>query len=320
MKWLVSFVAGLVASVSLASAQSATGGMIVGHIYQPTGEAATRAFRVTLRNNRSPLRSIFSERNGEFRFVDTPMGELTIEVTDETSEYAPVTETFEVALASETTVNIYLSSTPSLRNKVVGGGTASIAELEAQVPTAARREYVRAVRLSRAGDREGAIGALEHAISIYPEYSVAHNDLGVQFFRAGRIREAAEQFEKAIEIDKNAFRPRLNLGLVSFERRDFAKAETALREAVAIDSTQPNSHLYLGVTLIENGKLAEANEELKKSLLFGGERFAAPHFYLAVLNVRRGAKSLARDEAKAYHDREPNGELAPAAKALLSRL
>lgn len=308
------------AVASAALAQSATGGEIFGHVLLPTGGAANRAFRVTLRNNRSPLRSTFTDRNGEFHFVDTPTGELVVEVSDETSEYAPAAERVVVPISGQATVNVYLTATPSLRDKVVGGGTASVAELDARVPTAAKREYARAVRLSKEGDREGAIAALGRAIQLYPDYAVAHNDLGVQLFRAGRSKDAAEQFEIAIRIDKDAFRPHLNLGLVSIERRDYEKAEGMLRESVAIDSTQPNSHLYFGVALMQNGKLDDALTELKKAALFGGDDFAEPHFYLAVLNLRRGIKALARDEANAYLKKEPNGELAPAARAVLARL
>ncbi len=303
-----------------AAAQDESITSVLGRILLPSGEPARRQFKVVLRTAATPLRQSVSDKRGEFRFVDVPTGRLVVEVSDETNEYASVSELVDVLPRHQTIANIYLSPNPSVRNKVIGGGTASIEELEARVPAAARREYEHAVKLSNDGDRSGAISALKKAIEIYPDYSVARNDLGVQYFRADRVHEAAEQFEAAIKIDPNAFRPRLNLGLVQVDGHNYGRAAELLRQAVALDGTQPSSHLYLGVSLIETNELAEANEELKKALLFGEDAYAAAHFYLAVLNLKRGSQALAREEAREYLAKAPNGELAPAARALLNRL
>lgn len=53
------------------------------------------------------------------------------------------------------------------------------------------------LRLSRAGE---AIDPLRHAISIKPDYTAAHRDLGRALLESGRAVEAAEVFARAVSL------------------------------------------------------------------------------------------------------------------------
>jgi Flp pilus assembly protein TadD len=53
-----------------------------------------------------------------------------------------------------------------------------------------------------ATDQTGkAIAALESYVQAYPEHALAHNDLGVLYYRTGQPREAIEQYRLAVDLD-----------------------------------------------------------------------------------------------------------------------
>src|SRR5438445_449860 len=80
------------------------------------------------------------------------------------------------------------------------------------------------------------VAKLEEAIRIFPDYSEARCNLGVQYIRLSRFAEAVEQFDKAIAIDATAL-IYSNLSYALLELGRIAEAEQAGRLAIAKDSS-----------------------------------------------------------------------------------
>ena len=88
----------------------------------------------------------------------------------------------------------------------------SVAELRQSVPDAARKEYQLGLKLVAKGDVKNAATHFQQALSIYPEYLAARNDLGAQFLKLKQFDEAEKHFQTVIANDPKNFNAKYNLG------------------------------------------------------------------------------------------------------------
>src|SRR5260370_36578835 len=83
----------------------------------------------------------------------------------------------------------------------------------AEVPENARTLYEKALELAKAGDSLKATDNLKAAISLYPKFPLALNELGVQYLKLGQANKAVEPLKSASRLSPDAFTPKLNLGI-----------------------------------------------------------------------------------------------------------
>ena len=127
----------------------------------------------------------------------------------------------------------------------------SVAALLHKIPKKAKRAFEEALKLSEAGDIEGAVSKLTDALRLDPDFAQAHNNLGAQYFRLDRLDEAAAAFERSLALDPVSAAVHANLAAVEVRRHNLRQAETSLRRALAISSTNPRARYLLGLVLSE---------------------------------------------------------------------
>ena len=73
------------------------------------------------------------------------------------------------------------------------------------------RLYQTAQGFMEGGREKEAIGALRVFLGLYPDYALAHNDLGVLYFKEGEKEKAQRHYERAsqLEPDNLAFQKNL---------------------------------------------------------------------------------------------------------------
>jgi Flp pilus assembly protein TadD len=204
------------------------------------------------------------------------------------------------------------------------------------------------------GQLENAIGSLQQAMSLYPEYVRARNDLGVVFMKLNRLDEAAATFRQASDINKRFFHPRLNLGIVLTKQGKYKEAvdileplyeenhgmlEVRLAYARALEeaghlsdaekvyrstlesknltpATQADMHFCLGVILNRQRRFADAVTELQKAIAL--DDAANSHLQLgAALMLLQQPAAAERELLRAY---ELGGQSAGAAQLLLGHV
>jgi tetratricopeptide (TPR) repeat protein len=196
----------------------------------------------------------------------------------------------------------------------------SAAELRQQVPPAARKAYEQGLKFVNKGNFLQAATCFEQAVSLYPEFLAARNDLGAQYLKLKRIDEAEKHFQMVLAADPKNFNAKFNMGLVQIERHDYTGAINLLNQAISIDSSRAVAHLWIGIAKLEMGSLQEAETSLVRSLLMGGDECVAAHYYLARLYLSRGEMGDASRSVQAYLQEAPRGELAKEAKELARRI
>ena len=297
---------------------SAPLGSIAGRVVLPSGHYLNDRVRITLSSTENPGAQGYTDNNGNFTFTNLVEGVYTVEVLADRKLYEPVSETVRLIRSSRVHLMIYLkdkTKPPSSNGNVVSAN-----ETDQKVPIAAKKEYETAINLLNEGKTQQGLERLKQAVAIYPQYLVAHNDLGVQYLKLNRLAEATEQFEIALEINPKAFNPQLNLGIALLRQKKYSDAVERLNSAVAIDSSKPAAHLYLGVVLVETDEIAPAERELRTAVSIGGPEYAIAHFHLGRLAMKKGERDEAVRELNSFLETSPTGEEAVRARQLLKSL
>jgi Flp pilus assembly protein TadD len=305
---------------TVSTADSLAVGSISGRVTLPSGDPVNNRVRITLSSLNDPGLPTYTDNNGNFAFNNLRPGNYGIEVVGDNTLFDPVTEQVLLPRGVSVTVTIALREKGSRSEKKTGGTVVSAAEADPEVPDTARHEYSNAVRLANEGKIEESIVPFRKALSIYPNYLRAHNDLGVQYLKLKRLDEAAEQFEAAIEINPKAFNPRLNLGIVQIKRKNYADALEHLNQAVSLDSSVAAAHLYLGEASLETDELATATRELRTAVSLGGQEYGMAHFFLGRVCLKSGDGEGATQQLQQYLALFPAGEYAAEARRLLQAL
>jgi len=142
-----------------------------------------------------------------------------------------------------------------------------LAEFDVKVPEEAKQVYAEAMRAFKEGQRDEAIRGLEHALTIYPDYFRALNDLGVIYMKMNRLDDAARVFERATKIAPRAYHPRLNLGVILTRRGKYKEAVALLDALYRENQSISEVRVALADALIALNRLDEAEPHLRTALL-----------------------------------------------------
>ena len=294
--------------------------VIRGRVTLPSGFAMEGYARITLSNDQSTLLTLYTNNSGEFQIRNLSEGTYYVQAEIINSKFDPVVQ--KVGLGRGLTVDLNMElrekkdPTVSTRlNKVV-----SAAELRQVVPPAAKKQYELGLKLVNKGDFQQAANRFQEALTIYPEYIAARNDLGAQFLKLKRIDEAEQHFETVLRDDPKNFNATFNMGLVQVERKHYTEAISLLNQAIAIDSTRPVARLWIGIAKLEMGDVQVAETELTRALIMGGDECIAAHYHLARVYLDRGDLAEATRSVQAYLAAAPRGELVKEAKELARQI
>lgn len=297
--------------------------VIQGRVTLPSGFAAKRYVRITLSNAHRVLSTIYTNNSGEFQLRNLSEGVYYVqaEVSDDSYEPA-VVRRVELGRGLTAQVTLELREKNAAAAAIVrpGARAVSAVELAQVVPVAAKKAYGLGLKAVNKGDFRQAASHFEEALSFYPEYLAARNDLGAQYLKLKRIDEAEKQFQMVLARDPKNFNGVFNMGLVRVERHEYQAAITQLTQAMGLDATRPVARMWLGFALLETGDVRGAERELLKSLVMGGRECAAANYHLARISLGRGDSAEAARYLGVYLDEAPKGEYAEDAKQLQKKI
>ncbi|HEY6246516.1 MAG TPA: tetratricopeptide repeat protein [Pyrinomonadaceae bacterium] len=299
---------------------SNTAGSIRGTVVMPDGSPVKGAVKVTLRVMRGWTNMMYTDEQGRFEIPNVSAGQYTIEVEPDRDRGLDISsENVTVGRGGPTMLTIYLKRK---REDTQGKSekTVSVAMLDQKVPSSAKREFDRATRFAREKRTDESIDALRRAIAIYPDYLMAHNDLGAQLLEREQFEEAIVELRLCLKIDPNAFNPALNLGIALLQLNRNQEALTSLERSLSIEPSSPPAHLYTGIALARLGNSDRSEKELKSAYDLGGSPYAISLFHLGQLYMKNGARELALQSFQLYLRECPNAPNAAQVESLIARL
>jgi hypothetical protein len=202
--------------------------VIEGRVILPSGFSANRNVRITVRNSLSTLSTFYTNKQGEFHLNNLSEGIYYVQAEVDDRSLEPVIEKVSLGrgIVRKLTLELREKKTPVLSNPA---RVVSVAELRQVVPVAARKEYELGLKLVNKGDFTQAAEHFQQAISLYPDYLAARNDLGAQYLKLKRLDEAEKLFQGVIEEDPKNFNAKFNLGLVRIERKNYLEAISRIK-------------------------------------------------------------------------------------------
>lgn len=290
--------------------------VIRGRVTLPSGLNAEGYARITLRNQQSTLSTLYTNNSGEFQIRNLSEGTYFVQAEVSQGNFEPVTKKVELGRGLMVDLILELREKKGLAIGSRSKKVVSAAELRQSVPSAAKKQYELGVK---SVEKEKFLQAATHfqeAISIYPEYLAARNDLGAQYLKLRRLDEAERQFESVLRDDPKNFNAKFNMGLVQVERRNYADAISLLQQAIALDSTRPVARLWIGIAKLELGDFEVAEAELTKALIMGADECVASHYHLARIFMTRGDRAEAARSVQLYLQLAPRGEWVKEAQEL----
>jgi len=294
-------------------------GSIRGRIVCTDGSFVSENVKLTLQTFRENITTTFTDNQGQFEFPNIAAGNYKLEVEADRQKFEVFTENVQVFRGTPTVVNLTLreknTSATSSRGTVV-----SISELERNIPSNARKEFEKGTQAANARKVDEAINHLRKAISIYPDYVSAYNDLGTYLLAQGKLEEAATALRDAIRRDDKAFNPRLNLGIVLVYQKRFSEASDLLAKAEALEPTSPSVHLYSGLAAAGLSRFEAAEKELKAAYSLGESKYAIALFHLGQLYLTNADRNQALKCFERYLAEVPTATNADQVRAMVARL
>lgn len=297
-----------ISGISDSESQTNLGGnnSIIGMVFDPSGRPLRQRVNIRLSTMTRGDRVFTTNENGAFAFRGLPSGSYTITINRE-AEYKPYTTSVDVlqtgggSRPTPTVVTVNIRLEYKDRNKI---GVVN-AEL-LSVPERARNHYQKGIEESGKDNREAAIEEFKLAIAEHPSFTMAFNELGVQYLKLGRLEEADQAFQSALKIDPDSFAALTNRGIAMVMMNRYGEAVPVLRDALKENDQSAVCHYFLGQALANLGLFDEAEKELVISLKMGKEQMKEAHRILAIIYSSRGAKKQAAKELEAYLKLAPN--------------
>jgi Tfp pilus assembly protein PilF len=297
----------------------ATGGtqIIQGHIVSPTGKLPDSRIRVTLSGTNSTPRSATADSDGNFTFSGIEGGPYDL-VIDAGKEYETMHESVYVDAGKPIyNVPIYLRLKPEANPALAG------------VPKPTLDLFTRALDAEHKNDNDKAASLLGEAVAQYPQFGLAHNELGMLYFKSGQVDRAVEELKAAEKLLPDDPQIQMNYGLALLEKKDYAEAEKQFRRAVKRMDKSAQLHVYLGVAVMRQRgtdpneaqtKLAEAEKEFQQSIKLGGDPAGRAHYYLGGIYWSLHDNKKAVEELELYLKQSPKAPDAEQVRATISKL
>jgi tetratricopeptide (TPR) repeat protein len=301
-----------------ATDSTGTGGRhtIQGRIFFPSGRRAdSPGLLIKLESVMNAPLTIFTDGSGAFAFKNLIAGSYAI-VIDGNEDYEPMREPVyiddpgsssvrgrSVASSSPRTITVPIYLIP--KHKVTAKPGVINAVL-ASAPKPAADLYRAALESSRAGDHKKAVEQLKSALAVYPQFSLALNELGVQYLFLAQPDDAAATLAEAVKLSPDEVTPRLNYGIALLNQNKFAASEEQLRFVVGKNDSLATAHMYLGISLARQHKLDDAERELLSAVTKSSSGVALAHRYLGGVYWAKKDYQQAADQLELYLKLMPN--------------
>lgn len=235
-------------------------------IFMPNGDRPARELRLQLTRDDGRIETVYTDSKGKFQFTGDLNGihDYQIRIEGDGRTFDTTTTSLRLLRGQVSYVPVFLNphkGPPLPPNEVVDASG-----VDNDVPPDARAAYDRAMKAVGGGRAEDALDELKRALSIYPKYARALNDLGVLYLKLDRLDEAAETLARAAKINRRFYFPRLNLGVVLGRQGKYAEAVEVLGKLHGESPSFPGLISTYADALVGAGQAARAKKLLGDAL------------------------------------------------------
>ncbi len=165
-------------------------------------------------------------------------------------------------------------------------------------PRCARAHNNLGLEYDRQGRIDEAVTEFQESKHIMPAYANPYNNLGVIYYEQGRLDEAISLYNQAISLEKHYAKAYNNLGAAYIRKGMFKEAIIAFFKALQDKKGMAEAHIGMGVALAKLGRYSAAIRCFKRALTIK-PNLAESHYNLAMAYSAEGDY-----EKAAFHRRK----------------
>lgn len=193
-------------------------------------------------------------------------------------------------------------------NNVPSGDRVSVAQLQHKAPGKAMSAFLRGMKFAAAADFQRAARDFARAVTIDPDYSDAHANLGVMYINLALPDQAAVEFRRAIQLDPAASSHHANLALALILLHLPREAEREAQTAVDLDHVNTKARYLLGFLLASH---PETRGKAAEHLQYAARQLPDAHLILSEMYRMEGENALAQSEQEQYRKAILESVIAP---------
>jgi tetratricopeptide (TPR) repeat protein len=286
---------------------------LAGMIVSPDGKPAA-GIHVELDEASSavPVTSTYTNRDGTFELYNIPAGnyELVAESENASASNSIVVQSGQPSLQ--------LKLAPVVPPPTEPAPVISVAQM--LIPPSAQRLYDKAQMAYRKGKADKALGLVEEALQIEPQYADALTLRGVIELSNNQFDMAQQDLEHAIQVDPNHGGAYITLGAVYNHQGRFDEALLVSRRSLALQPKAWQAYFEMAKASIAKGMYAQGLQLAHQAQRLSGDSFAAVHLVKAYALVPMRLYKSAHYELQAFLKHAPNSSNSKQAEMLMAQV
>ncbi|HEY4962018.1 MAG TPA: tetratricopeptide repeat protein [Terriglobales bacterium] len=284
--------------------------------------AAGDQIRVELRNeSETPVGETFTDSDGRASFHISASGVYRViasgtPIKGSTSESVRVDD-----MDKSKTVYLHVKPRTDVTADTTKSNTSAVTSAaELRVPSDAKKAFHKGMEAWEHNDFPKAAEQFEKAVSIYPAYDTAFNNLGVMYYQMNQTEKARAAFERSVALnDRNADADR-NLARILVRDGNYSRAEELLKKSLVVEPLNPVTLTMMCVTEIETGDDDGALMTARRVHQLPHEGYSVVHFVAGQAYEHKGQPDGAYTEYQTYLRESPNGAEAGQVRTALTKL
>jgi len=189
-----------------------------------------------------------------------------------------------------------------------------------KAPEGAEKEFDKGSQSLGKKDWSEAQKRFKAAISIYPDYDVAHNGLGVALMNLGDSTGARGAFEKAIQLNDTFAEAYRNLARIDLNEHHFKEADSSLTRSLQYDPLNAWALTYAAYSELQLKRFDDAIAHAQKAHSLPHAGLASAHVVAALALEAANRPAEAVSEYRTYLREDPEGKDAARARTKIAQL
>ena len=303
-------------------------GSIIGHVRAAAGDVPLQGVLVTLELRGAPTDSVYTDSQGTFGFHNLGPNPYTVVVNDDHYQPTQMTAVIEsepatpmIFLEVRLVPKISSNGASDSGNKLPASNRnmTDVRDYSSRFPKNALKEFEKGRDADANGNRDEAILHYQKALSIAPEFYLAHNNLGSDYLSKSDFAGARKEFESVLQLNQSDAAAYFNLSNACMLMGELQKAQHYLDEGLRREPNSALGHFLMGSLNIRLGKAISAEVELRRTIQLN-PAMAQARLQLINLLLQQGRRTDAVSQLREFLTSCPDSPYRVKAEQVLRRL
>jgi TolA-binding protein len=189
-----------------------------------------------------------------------------------------------------------------------------------KVPDGAKKSFTRGLDALQHHDFQKAVDLFQKAVTTYPQYDAAYDNLGVAYMQLKQTDKAREAFEHSVKLnDKNADADR-NYARLLLANKEYPQAVEVLKKSLMVEPQNPSALLMVSIAQFQTHDFDAALQSALKVHQVPHQGYALAHYVAGRTYEVKLEYAEATAEYETYLKEDPNGSQVEQVRSALAHM